>query len=290
MRAPLSARSYHSNRWNATTALVPPNPKELETATLIGTSRAWFGTTSRSHSGSWLSMLMVGGTTPWRIASTLKAASTPPAAPSRCPVMLLVELTIRPSFAQPPKTFLIAFTSATSPTGVLVPCALTYCTCSGRSPASSKLMRMARRAVLDADLAPHQVDDDRRDEERVHPPVALLHRGDVRLLQGGKTAHPRADDHAAALAQRLVERQPRVLERELRGGQAELDEEVVAARLLLVHELAGIEILHLAGDVAGKVLGVEAGDLSDAALAGEGRFPGFLGPDRQRRDQPEARD
>src|SRR5207245_1959490 len=57
-------RFYHSNRWNATTALVPPNPNEFESAVLIRTSRAWFGTTSTSHSGSWSSTLIVGGTIP----------------------------------------------------------------------------------------------------------------------------------------------------------------------------------------------------------------------------------
>ncbi len=125
---------------------MPPKPNELEIAARTGTSRAWLGTTSTSHSGSWLSTLMVGGTMPCWMASTLKAASTPPAAPSRWPVMLLVELTISPFFAQSPKTFLMAFTSATSPTGVEVPCAFTYCTSSGLRPASSRQSFLARSA------------------------------------------------------------------------------------------------------------------------------------------------
>jgi len=41
---------------------------------------------------------------------------------------------------------------------------------------------------------------------------------------------------------------------ELGGGQAELDEEIVPARLFLVHELCGIEALDLAGDPTGQVL------------------------------------
>jgi hypothetical protein len=48
----------------STEALCPPKPKLLLMAVLIGTSRAVFGTQSRSHSGSWWSTLMVGGTMP----------------------------------------------------------------------------------------------------------------------------------------------------------------------------------------------------------------------------------
>ena len=60
--------------------------------------------------------------------------------------MLLVELTIRPFLANSPKTFLIALHSATSPTGVEVPCALTYWTCSGARSASSRQSFIARCA------------------------------------------------------------------------------------------------------------------------------------------------
>src|SRR5438105_3945498 len=81
----------------------------------------------------------------------------------------------------------------------------------------------------------------------------------------------------AALAQRTVRREPGVDERELRGGEAELDEEVVAPRFLLVHEGGGVESLHLSGETAGQVLGVEAGDRPDSALAGDRRLPRLLG-------------
>src|SRR2546423_250511 len=70
--------------------------------------------------------------TPWWRASALTAASTPPAAPSMCPVMLFVEETMSPFFAQSPKTFLMAFVSAMSPTGVEVPCAFTRAGGGGR--------------------------------------------------------------------------------------------------------------------------------------------------------------
>ena len=63
-----------------------------------------------------------------------------------CPVMLLVELTRSPFFAQPPNTFLMAFVSAMSPTGVEVPWAFTYFTSSGSRPASCRQRRIARSA------------------------------------------------------------------------------------------------------------------------------------------------
>jgi hypothetical protein len=66
---------------------------------------------------------MVGGETWSRMASALKTASTPPAAPSRWPVIDLVELTATFG-ARAPSKRLIALVSATSPSGVDVPCAL----------------------------------------------------------------------------------------------------------------------------------------------------------------------
>src|SRR5262249_26934549 len=74
-----------SKRFTATTALVPPNAKALLMATRIGRARAQFGVTSRSHSGSSSSMLIVGGTIPWRIASMTAIISRAPLAPSACP-------------------------------------------------------------------------------------------------------------------------------------------------------------------------------------------------------------
>ena len=60
---------------------------------------------------------------PWWMASTEKIASMPPAAPSRWPVIDLVELTIIFQ-AWSPKARFIANVSARSPSGVEVPCAL----------------------------------------------------------------------------------------------------------------------------------------------------------------------
>ena len=141
----------------------------------------------------------------------------------------------------------------------------------------------ARCAVADGDLTARQVHDDRRNEERTDPPVSLLHRGEMRLFERREPAHAGPDDHASALSQRFVRRQPGVLERQVRRGQAELDEEIVAARFLLVHELRGIEVLHLSRDAARQLLGVEACDRPHAGLAGDGRLPRFLGSDRQGR-------
>ena len=48
-------------RLNTSVPLVPPKPKLFFTATLIAASRAVLAQKSRSHSGSWLKILMVGG-------------------------------------------------------------------------------------------------------------------------------------------------------------------------------------------------------------------------------------
>ena len=81
-----------------TEVLWPPNPKVLLRAAF--TVRFWallkvkfsFG----SISGSSVKWLIVGGTVSWCTAMMLATASMAPAAPSRCPVMLLVELMFSP--------------------------------------------------------------------------------------------------------------------------------------------------------------------------------------------------
>jgi hypothetical protein len=73
--------------------LVPPKPNEFESAPRIFILRAVSGTKSRSHAGSTSTRLAVGGAIWSRIASTVNTASIPPAAPSRCPVIDLVEET-----------------------------------------------------------------------------------------------------------------------------------------------------------------------------------------------------
>ena len=66
---------------------------------------------------------MVGGTSPRAMASAQIPVSTPPAAPSMCPVIDLVELTISLR-AWSPNTFLMAVVSLTSFILVEVPWAL----------------------------------------------------------------------------------------------------------------------------------------------------------------------
>jgi hypothetical protein len=105
-------------------ALVPPKPNELDSATLISRLRALSGARSISVSTEGSSRFSVGGATWSRIASTLKIASTAPAAPRRWPVALLVELMVTsPTWL--PISRVTAISSSSSPIGVEVPCALT---------------------------------------------------------------------------------------------------------------------------------------------------------------------
>src|SRR3546814_1637581 len=72
--------------------LVPPNPKEFDSARRTGRSFAAWGVRSMSAQlGEGLSRLRVGGTTLSRIARIEKIASTAPAAPSRWPIADLVD-------------------------------------------------------------------------------------------------------------------------------------------------------------------------------------------------------
>jgi hypothetical protein len=112
----------------------------------------------------------------------------------------------------------------------------------------------------------------------------------VRFLQRAEAAHAGADDDAAPLPERLVERKARIDDGHLCAGEAELDEEVVAADLLLVHELFGVEVLDLGRDARGEVLGVEAGDRTYAALSGDACLPGCFRSDADGRHEPDARD
>src|SRR5690606_8342207 len=72
-------------------ALVPPKPKEFDTAARILRGLACFGARSMSQPSDGLSRLRVGGATWSRSARMEKIASTAPAAPSRCPIADLVE-------------------------------------------------------------------------------------------------------------------------------------------------------------------------------------------------------
>src|ERR1700737_554088 len=112
-----------ATRCTITEALVPPKPKEFDSATLISRLRGAFGTRSIAVSTDGLSRLMVGGAMLSRIARMLKIASIAPAAPRRCPVDDLVD-DIDTRDAALPSIRSTAPSSISSPTWVEVPCAL----------------------------------------------------------------------------------------------------------------------------------------------------------------------
>ena len=90
---------------------------------LIFIGLALFGTRSSAVSTDGLSRLIVGGAIWSRSASTVKAASTAPAAPRRCPIDDLVEdIAVLP--AAWPSSRSTAPSSISSPSGVEVPWAL----------------------------------------------------------------------------------------------------------------------------------------------------------------------
>src|SRR5258708_27338433 len=85
---------YSLHLLNSSAPFVPPNPNEFDIAYSREALRDWLGTKSMLQvPGSWFSRLMVGGRIWSRRARIVTPASRPPAPPSRCPVMDLVELT-----------------------------------------------------------------------------------------------------------------------------------------------------------------------------------------------------
>src|SRR5690554_2249721 len=116
----------HSCSLKTRLTFVPPKPKLFEIATRTRASLATFGMRSKpSASSTGSSRLIVGGMRRLTMASVVMTASSAPAAPSRCPVMLFVLETRSPRFARSPKTLSIAMSSCISPVGVEVPCAFT---------------------------------------------------------------------------------------------------------------------------------------------------------------------
>src|SRR5207244_9187741 len=101
---------------------------------------------------------------------------------------------------------------------------------------------------------------------------------------------PRADVDADALGVGFVDREPGVLERELGRGEAEMDEEVRAARLLRVHPVGGGEVLHFRRDARGKRRGIEASDRRDAAHALQEVVPVLGDADPKRRNDAQSWD
>src|SRR6266853_1696979 len=116
---------HHAARRMASVTLCPPNPKEFESATSTCRFTALLGAESRSQAGSGVNWLMVGGMIPIWTTRAQMPASNAPAAPSRWPVIDLVEpkTSLR---ARSPNTAFTAAVSAASPCGVEVPWALMW--------------------------------------------------------------------------------------------------------------------------------------------------------------------
>ena len=98
----------------------------------------------------------------------------------------------------------------------------------------------------------------------------------VRLLDHRQAADARADDRRRCVgALASVTSRPESFSACTAGRDAEMDEAVHAARLLRREVLRDVEVLHLAGDLAGERLGSKRRDARDAGLAGENVRPGF---------------
>src|SRR5205807_3273546 len=122
-------------------------------------------------------------------------------------------------------------------------------------------------AVGDADGAGGHVDDDHRREERADTAGAALEQHPVLLLPGARPADPRPDDHAHSIGVSRGDGEARVVQRQPGRRQRELDESVVAADLLAVHELRGVESRDLARDLRVIRRGIERGDPPDPRAA-----------------------
>ena len=67
-------------------------------------------------------------------------------------------------------------------------------------------------------------------------------------LDGAEPADARGDEHPDARGDVRGDLQPGVVDRELRRGDGELDEDVHLLDVFLLDELQRIELLHLTGD------------------------------------------
>ncbi len=129
------------------------------------------------------------------------------------------------------------------------------------------------RPYLIDDLARDEVDQAAVDEVRADAARPLLVQNEAFAFDSRQAADARADRHARAQPRRLVHvGQARILDRLAGGIDAEDDERIDLALDLVVDALVRVEAifmigrLHLAGDPAFLVAGVELGDRSGAAL------------------------
>ena len=126
--------------------LVPPNPNELTPArggaASAGQGSSWVGTRraiwSKGMYGLGVSKCRLGGIWPWRSASAALSRPAIPAAASGWPMLDLIEPTAQrsPAARPAPTTAASDFISIGSPSRVPLPCASTYCTEAGDTPAS----------------------------------------------------------------------------------------------------------------------------------------------------------
>ncbi|CAM5244540.1 hypothetical protein SGRI78S_06053 [Streptomyces griseus subsp. griseus] len=131
----------------ATCALVPPYPKLLTPANRGPAGHAVASvTTSRrsaekSMRGFGVRKWRLGGMTPWCTASAALTSPSTPAAGSRWPKFVFTEPMRSGAGRSGPNTVPSAPASVTSPRGVPVPCASTYDTACGATPAFSHAAR-----------------------------------------------------------------------------------------------------------------------------------------------------
>ena len=142
----------------------------------------------------------------------------------------------------------------------------------------------------DRQVAGDHVDDGTGNEERRDAPRAILQQLVMHFLDQRQAAHARAEIDAEALGRLRRHRVAGILPGLLARRHAEMDEAVHAARFLRRQVFRDVEILHLAGDLAGEARRIEAGDAGDAGLAGENGVPGFRDRVPDRADDPQPGD
>src|SRR5680860_1617916 len=123
-------------------------------------------------------------------------------------------------------------------------------------------------------------------------PLVLLEQHLVGEFEGGEATDAGADNAGGAVAVGVLDRifQFRLQHGFMRRAAGILGEFVSQEQLLALQALAGIEVRHLAGDRDVEVLGREALDLADAAIAALHRGPELVHACTQRSDNALASD
>src|SRR5262249_22025077 len=119
----------------------------------------------------------------------------------------------------------------------------------------------------DRDLAGGKVNDRGRNEERGYAPGTTLKKLLMFALDHAEPADARSDIRSYPVSLILRDRQAGIVHRFLRGCDCEVNEDVHLFGFLLLDELQGVKVLHLAGYPHGKIAGIESRNRSDAAPA-----------------------